>query len=249
MCYNAPMSAEIDQEIINARKIDFIYGAINLNQKDLEFSWDLDQTLALTEDPVKAAIDAKFGTKYSLRRTDGWNTISKWLIADGIDQKDADEAELKWRENEVLVQAKPNEYLRWLSFAAFQRGIPQSITTVRSSGLRQMTYKWVEKYYWWIPAGKLNFKIPMGHGDEFKIERILERYKKNPGLIHWDDDLTIIRPLAKLAPELGIIGIKYPSDDVDGLNHSPNRVFIERDMLNSLIYHHFSEAEILEAKK
>ncbi len=224
------------QSLSDEQKI-FLYGIINLNQRDLVINWDLDQTLAISEDPVKAAVDAKYGKNYSSRRTDGWDSITKWLVSDGIDEKIAKEDEkLFWRNNEILMKAEPNEYLRWLSYAAYVRKIPQYITTVRSPGLRQMTYKWVEKHFSWIPPGKINFRVAMNvNGDAFKVGTILDLYSKNPGLIHVDDDLTIIKPLINAAPKLGLIGIKYPSDDVSGLNHSGNRVFVERDILGSLI--------------
>lgn len=236
------MSAELVRNYLNIlsnEQKNFLYGFINLNQRNLVIDWDLDQTLALTEDPVKTAVDAKYGTNYSSRRTDGWDSITKWLVADGFDKAEAENDEIFfWRNNSILMQAKPNEYLRWLSFAAYQRKIPQYITTIRSPGLRQATYKWVDKYFWWIRPGSINFRIGTNiSGHEFKIKSILDNHKINPGLVHVDDDLTIIKPLAETEPGLGLVGIKYPSDNVESLNHSSNRVFIERDTLNSMIYY------------
>lgn len=226
-------------ETLDIGKQNFLYGFINLDQNHLEIDWDLDQTLALSEEPVKLAVDRRFGTNYANRRVDDWNSVAKWLLNDKkiTDPSEADEYEsYLWTNAETLYQAPPNEALRALSYVAWQRGIPQSITTVRVSGLRQATYKWIEKYYWWIGAGNVNFNLSTNvKGRDYKVATVLERYLRGPGLIHVDDDLTIIKPLAEKAPNLGLIGIKYPSDNIEGLNGVPNRVFIERDILSSMV--------------
>ena len=224
-------------ENINLLVIDGKYE--NLNQKDLEISWDLDQTLSLSEEPVKAQCDKDFGTNYLLsKRVDGWHSISKWLLEDGkLDPKEAADYESRlWVNGDVLRLAPPNDYLRWLSFTAYRRGIPQSVTTVRVPGLRRATYEWLGEHFWWISPGKINFKIGMGvTGAEFKMETIVQKYKKNPCLVHIDDDLKITRPLLARAPGLGLIGIKYPSDNVEDINYAPNRVFLDRDTLGRTI--------------
>lgn len=237
-------------EILTLPQRQFLFGFINLNQKDLVIDWDLDQTLEITEDPVKAAVDAKYakyGTKYSERRIDGWDTITKWLVEDKLmDETSAREYERSlWVNNEILKQGLPNKHFRWLSYEADKLGIRQKITTIRSPGLRMTTYKWIDKYFWWIKPGDVNFRIGMDNGFEFKVGSILNEYKKHPGLIHIDDDLTIIKPLASAAPDLGLIGIKYPSDDVTEYNHTANRVFLERDVLNNLIPYKSSEEKTL----
>lgn len=226
-------------ETLDFGKQNFLYGFINLEQPGLKIDWDLDQTLSLSEEPVKLMASKDFNGNYSARRVDGWDSISKWLLADKKFEKKEDAKEYErrlWTNGQLLYQAPPNEALRALSYVAWQRGIPQSITTVRVSGLRQVTYKWIDKYFWWIRPGEVNFNISSAiKGHEYKVNSILEQYAENPGLIHVDDDLTIIQPLAEKAPKLGLIGIKYPSDDVDGLNGMPNRVFVERDVLSSMI--------------
>lgn len=225
-------------ETLSADQRNFLLGFVNFTQKDLELDWDIDQTLAISEDPVKAAVDARFGTNYSARRIDGYNTISKWLATDGLmDPKSALEYEGRlWVDHDILMSAKPNEALRAYSYEAYKLKIPQNVSTVRVPGLRQMTYKWMSIHFPWIPAGKVNFGVGMSSmGPDFKINTILSLYGRNPGLVHIDDDLKIMRPLAQKAERLGLIGIKYTSDDVNGLNSSGNRVFLDRDILNSLV--------------
>lgn len=224
----------------------FLFGFINLNKWNLEISWDLDQVLSISEDSVKAFVDSEKGTNYLSRRIDGWNSIARWLVEDGIlNEKDAVGFENPlWINNDILSKAKPNEYLRRLSYVAALRNIPQSVTTVRSSGLRLSTYKWLDENFKWIRKGEINMNIGMNSGFEHKIGIILGKYKKNPELIHIDDDLKIIKALAKAAPGLGIIGVICQSDDISGIEFAENRVFLDRDVLNGLIYYGSHEADV-----
>lgn len=230
-----------DEEILLFLKENFLHSFINLNRRDLEISWDLDQTLAITEDPVKNAVDKDFGTKYSERKIQGWNSISRWLLKDGkfSDPGKAEAYEHRlWIDNDILFKALPNDCLRALSYVAWQRGIPQSISTVRVPGLRQSTYKWIDRYFWWINPGDVNFNI--GSADKSfsnKVDSILDLYAKNPGLIHVDDDVFVLSALAEKANNLGIIGINHPGQKRPGIDNSANRYFIERDRLGSLIYY------------
>lgn len=228
----------LDRLTVNQKR--FLFGFINLNIGGMEIDWDLDQTIEISEDPVKAIVDAQKGTNYFNRRVDRWNSISSWLTQDKIlSQEEAKRYEDGlWVNNDVLMMGPPNEKLRDLSFVAWRRGIPQSVTTVRACGLRQTTYKWLGEHFWWIPKKSINIKVGMNpSGFEFKIAKILDMYKKNPNLIHVDDDIEIIKVLVETAPKMGIVGIKYPGDDVDGIKYAENRVFLEREDLNNLIYY------------
>lgn len=242
------MSTEIAKNLPNPQLLEnlsdgqkrFLFGFVNLNIYKMELSWDLDQTLEITEDSVKAFTDVENGTNYFNRRVDGWNSIANWLVEDKImDKEEAYAYEHRlWTNNDILMMGPPNIKLRDLSFAANQREIPQSVTTVRVCGLRQTTYRWLDEHYPWIAKGNINFRIGMNPtGFEYKISKILTMYKSNPNLIHIDDDLKIIKVLVEKAPGLGIVGILCPNDDVSDIKYADNRVFLSRDDLNSLIYY------------
>lgn len=215
-----------------------VEGFINFSLEKMEVDWDVDQTLALTEYPVKAVVDERFGTNYFSRKIVGYETLTKWLTEDGVtDKKTAQEFESSiWVNADILYQAKPNEFLRDLSYAMYKAKIPQNVTTIRIPGLRISTYKWLQEYFPWIPSGKINFRIGMGmSGHEFKRKTVLDMHAKNPGVVHVDDDSRIIKTLSEDAPGLKIIGIRYPYEDVSGIEYAENRAFLYRDDLNSLI--------------
>jgi hypothetical protein len=223
---------------LNENQKNFLMGFVKLNREDLMIDWDLDQTLEITENPIKDKVLVDFGKDYRNRNVDGWDSIREWLIADGVAAGVAGPYEESvWVNNDLLMLGEPNKALRALSYLAYLKGIPQSVTTVRAQGLRQTTYRWLDKHFPWIPAGQVNFNLQTGiKGRDYKVNSILKQYDKYPGLVHVDDDLTIMRPLIEAAPRLGLIGIKYPSDEVDSLNHSGNRIFAERQILESVIW-------------
>lgn len=219
----------------------FLNGFINLNIWKSEISWDMDQTLAITEDPIKLKCDFDFGTNYKERKIDGYGNISKWLLEDKIftREKDAKDYEIKvWANNDVLMQAMPNEGLRNLSYVAYQRGIPQSVVTVRPPVLRQSTHKWLDIYFPWIRAGNVNMNIGgLISRSEFKVSTLQAQYQKNPELIHIDDDMDMVRKILFAVPDANIVGLIYPSDDISDININDNRVFMGREELNSRIYY------------
>lgn len=219
----------------------FLNGFINLNIWNLEISWDLDQTLGITEDPIKVKCDSDFGTNYKERKIDGYGNISKWLLEDKVftHEKEAKDYETKiWADNDILMQALPNERLRNLSYVAYERGIPQSIVTVRSPVLRQSTHKWLNIYFPWISSGNINMNVGgLVAGAEFKVNTLAVQFQKNPNLIHLDDDMNIVRMLLAPVPNANIIGITYPSDQIDDLRNMDTRVFIGRAELDSRIYY------------
>jgi len=243
------MSKEIYKnryELFTDEQKIFFNGFINLNQSGLVIDWDLDQTLEITEDPVKAAIDLRFGTNYSDRRVNSWRSVAEWLTKDKIlNAEDADKYESSlWINNLTLYAGRPNEYLRALSYVAYLRNIPQTVTTVRALGLRQMTYKWLDENFWWIKSRDINFNVSATPGREFKIESIVAEHKKYPGLIHVDDDMKIMKILAGTSPSLGLIGITNSGDDVSSFSYSGNRVFLDREDLNGRIYYRPFESEM-----
>ncbi len=211
---------------------------LNFSGENFEVDWDIDQTLALTEYPVKETIDKHFGTSYFSRKIEGYETLTKWLVADGVtDLETAQKVERKvWVDPDILYQAKPNEPLRDLSYAMYKAGIPQNVTTVRVSGLRMSTYRWMNYYFPWIPAGKVNFKISSSiSGHDFKLNTVEAMYARNPNIIHIDDDLRVMKALSLRTPEIQLIGIRYPEEDVCGVEYADHRAFLYRDELNALI--------------
>lgn len=219
---------------------NFLFGFINLNIYGLQIDWDLDQTLEITEDPMKFAVDVEHNTKFFERRVDGWDSISKWLTEGGILDVDAaiKYEQTLWTNKDLVMMGPPNKPLRRLSYIANQRGIPQSVTTIRDPSLSEVTYKWLDEYFRWIPKDKINQKMNRRiSGHAYKTETILKMYRKNPALIHIDDDFRVVKTLAEVAPDLGVIHIRYPSDDIGSIKYAERRVYLTRDELNSLIYY------------
>lgn len=230
-----------DYDKLSDKQKVLLNGFINLNIWNLKISWDLDQTLAITEEPIKLKCDTDFGTNYKERKIDGYGSISKWLLEDRVftHEKDAKDYENKiWADSAVLIKALPNPSLRNLSYAAYLRKIPQSIVTVRTPALRQTTYKWLVTYFPWISPRNINVNVGGAiPGSEFKINTIKTKFDQNPNLIHIDDDMEIVRKLVNVSPEVKVIGITYPSDKIDDLNVADNRIFLSRNELNSRIYY------------
>lgn len=230
-----------DYDKLSDKQKVLLSGLINLNIWNLEISWDLDQTLAITEEPIKTKCDNDFGTNYKDRKVDGYGNISKWLLEDKVftHENDAKDYENKiWADPNILIPASPNQALQNLSYAAYHRGIPQSVVTVRVPALRQATHKWLGTHFPWIKAGNINMNIGgLISGAEFKVNVLKDQFAKNPNLVHLDDDMNIVRMLVGSVPNINVIGIIYPSDQIDDLRNVDSRVFISRDELNHRIYY------------
>lgn len=234
------MSKEFDENLTDPQ-ISFLHSVINLNIWKMEISWDLDQTLLISENPVKEFCDKEFGTNYKSRRITGWDSISKWLVEDGImpDVKTAVAYEGKlWTDPNILSVSKPNPKLQALSYAAYLRGIPQQIVTVRIAELKETTLKSVEVYFPWIePRNVFMNENPDIKGLVYKIGQLSGKLAQTPNLVHFDDDMKLTMPLIGANPGIGLIGILYPGESVNPKNFGPNQTFIGRDELNGLIYY------------
>lgn len=236
------MSAEIVRNYVeslaNGQK-NLLFGLINLNLHRLEISWDFDQVLIMSEIPVLDFVDKDLGTHYAGRKIKGWNSIAKWISEDGIKtRKEADEYEdWVWTEPKIVREAPPNRCLQAFSFVAWQRGIPQSMTTTRPPKLAEVTYKQVEMHFPWL-AGYVNQRSPLEAGvpgTDYKAIKVAERSLVSPNLVHLDDSMVCMRKILKLNPDVDIIGFPAPEEEFSDMVGGRHIFFSDISMFESLL--------------
>lgn len=206
---------------------DFLFGVVDLNIAGLEISWDFDLILMMTQDPVFRKADKDFGTNYKDRKVISWSSVAEWLVEDGKmqDFENAKEYEEKlWNDPEIIRLTPPNKSLQVFSYAAWLRGIKQTISTSRPSTLEEVTKIQVENYFPWL-VGNVNQRsagepgITGRDGIGFKVGHVSELYQRNHGVIHFDDSMTTIRKLLELHPDMDVLGFpatKEPYSDLVG---------------------------------
>jgi hypothetical protein len=191
----------------------FLHGVVNLNLRNLFLDFDLDQVLANSEIPIIEYCSRDLGVNYIGRKLNGYNTISSWIVSDGImNNLEAVLYETKlWERPDLVNLAPPNEILRAFSYAASLRGIPQSITTSRAPGLADVTHAWVLNYFPWIDVVNQRTDKTL-KGEEYKAKKVAEAFKINSGTVHFDDSMGAIRKITEIVREIGIIGFPFPRD-------------------------------------
>ncbi len=218
----------------------FLYGIINLNQRNLVLSWDIDQVLAASEIPVLDFCSSDLGVNYVGRKINGYNTVSNWLIEDGIIKKRKDARKYEkdlWENLELIAAAPPNEVLRKFSYAASLRGIQQFVTTSRIPELGHVTDHWVEGHFSWIPKDHINQRVNRDlKGEIYKAIKVAEIYRRNPEVVHFDDSMNSIYKISQIVPEIGLIGFPYSGDDVSSLQ-AKTRIFLARDLFEQFLYY------------
>ncbi|HJY98392.1 MAG TPA: hypothetical protein VJ227_01620 [Patescibacteria group bacterium] len=228
------------ETLTNQQKL-LVYGLVHLNRRGLEISWDFDQVLLKSEVPVLDFVDKDLGTRYSGRKIKGWNSISKWLTEDGLKpEKEALEYEdWVWTEPKIIKDALPNERLRALSLAAKRRGIKQTISTSRVHKLASTTDGQVKLHFPWL-EGRVNQRRSEADGpsgENFKVAKVSEIYRRNPDVIHLDDSMTFMRKLLMACPGINVLGFPAPDERHDDLYGEMRIFFPEISIFESLIYH------------
>jgi hypothetical protein len=195
--------------------------------------------LAFSEIPIIEFCNKDLGVNYTGRKFDGFNTISTWISADGImNFKEASSYETKiWSNPDLIIHAPPNENLRAFSYVAGLRGIPQFITTSRTSDLKDVTHAWVSKCFPWIAVSHVNQRSDKTlKGEIYKAVKIAETFEAYSGTVHFEDSISAVRKITKITRDIGIIGFPYSSDEVLDLT-SDNRVFLPREAFENLLYY------------
>lgn len=212
-----------------------------MNIWNLEISWDFDQVLLRSEIPVLEFVDNKLGTRYAGRKIKGWNSVAGWLVADGIMQPDKanDFENYVWTEPSIISKAPVNGALQALSYVAWQRGIPQTITTSRIPKLADTTFEQVEKFFPWL-QGRVNQRIkavPGVSGEDYKVEKVSDRFKHNSNLVHHDDSMTFMRKLLSAVPGIDVIGFPCEEDYHLDLIGGRRVFFPDISLFNALVYY------------
>lgn len=162
--------------------------------------WDLDQVLAVTEEPVKKAFDSKFGTNYAGRKIDRWRSLSHWAHEDGImDYEEAKHIEDRiWADKNVVFRAPPGIFQEYSRVAA-ENGIEQAVATSRPLKF-EGTYEWMRIHYPWIPKGNVHQrKDDWLTGEAFKMLKIVVL---NPN-VHVEDQVEFTRNLIRYLDKKG----------------------------------------------
>lgn len=227
-------------QTLNDKEMGLLFGVINLNIYKLELDFDLDGVLAKTEIAAFDYCDKDLGTNYSGRKIPGFNPISKWLVEDGIMKLEEAQAYEKsiWDNPKVIMEAPVNKKLRNLSLAAFERHIPQSVTTSRPPELGQTTKSWLKFYFPWIPEENINIRTDKSvSGVDFKATKVKEKTEINPNLVHLEDALYHIRRILELTPSANVVGFLDSIDDGADIRGA-NCVFLPGlSFFESLIYY------------
>lgn len=213
-----------------------------MNLYNLELSWDFDQVLMQTEIPVADFCDSDKGTHYRGRKIRGWNSFSQWLLEDGIfrTKEEADDYENKiWTDPKIIKEGLPNRKLQALSYAAFKRGIKQTITTSRISKLAIVTEGQVKLYYPWL-SESVNQRledIPGVAGEDYKVTKVSELYMANPSLVHMDDSMTFMRKLLGKNPDISVLGFPAPEDYYADLTGGSRIFFPDISVFADMLYY------------
>lgn len=166
---------EFDQSTqgLNAEQIQTLYRILNFQVERI--NWDLDQVLALSEEPVKKMFDAIFHTNYFERKLDRWEALAAWAAEDEIvEYKMAVKIEqVLWVHPDVLIQAQPISEIQRYSKLVHDRGIEQTVVTSRPPNLRDNTIQWLNDHYPWIAKENIYIREDQNEsGDEFKGKTI-----------------------------------------------------------------------------
>ncbi|QQG41434.1 MAG: hypothetical protein HYV90_04735 [Candidatus Woesebacteria bacterium] len=218
----------------------YLFGIVNLNQRDLVISWDIDQVLSRTEIPVLDYCDKDLGTNYSSRKIIGWNSIANWLVEDDLmNKKDALEYEWRvWSDPKILLAGEANQKLRNLSIVANVRGVKQYVTTSRIPSLADSTFMWLNHNFPWIPTDHIGINPNSNlDGNEFKARRVAELFKFNPGMVHLDDSMRLARTLLQKAPDIGFLGFPAEGESFEGLLGERRIFFPNISVFEDLLYY------------
>lgn len=157
-------------ETLSKDQVLLLYNVLNFDVKTI--SWDLDQILSKTEEPVKEAFDAEFGTNYKIRKIDRWRALTAWAVYDRVlSEKEASRIEDRlWSNPDILLQAPPVEIMRRYSRSAHNLGLDQFVVTSRPPELKPSTFKWLSIHYPWIPSQNILIRRDSRiDGDGFKV--------------------------------------------------------------------------------
>lgn len=164
---------EKSTENLSAEQIQILHRILNFQVQKI--NWDLDQVLALSEEPVKKMFDLILHTNYFERKLDRWEALSAWAVEDQVvDYKMALALEeVLWVHPDVLIQSRPIPEIRYYSKLAHDRGIEQTVVTSRPSTLKDNTFQWLDEHYPWIEEENIYIREDQKEsGDEFKGKTI-----------------------------------------------------------------------------
>ena len=185
--------AEFDQstENLNAEQIQILYRILNFQVEKI--SWDLDQVLALSEEPVKKMFDTIFDTNYFERKIDRLEALAAWAAEDQIVEHKMAVAieEVLWVHPDVLVRSQPIPEIQHYSKLAHDRGIEQTVVTSRPPNLRDNTLQWLNEndHYPWIVKENIYIREDKEEsGDEFKGKTIA----MVGGEVHFEDSIASV---------------------------------------------------------
>ena len=175
---------------------------------DLDFSkvtFDLDQVMAKTEEPVKEAFFNETGLDYRDRKINKYHALAYWAEGDGLDLEPTVAFERKlWTDEKILFSAPPNPVIQTFSYIATRLLKKVNVITARNSDLKGSTLDWVKQNYSWIDLGNVHIRDEGNNangGYLFKAETV---NRIGPD-VHFEDGKADIEHIVKSPDRFPII--------------------------------------------